>query len=235
MAILLICEDLDELTILSQALERARLKTMTARSVQQALSLHAEPEASLILLVQYASPIDDVRRLCEAMDALMILITDAVREEEEIALHNEGADIIRFRPYSIRLLTSQTLALLRHVPDSASVASTVLREADIELDSTTRTVLVDNQAPQRLSRLEFRLLHILMSSPGQVLTVDALVQRLWGYDKNAGYLLHNLVWRLRKRVEPDNQCPSYIVTVNEGYMFNRRASLTERQNQEVAS
>ena len=226
MAILLICEDLDELTILSQALERARLKTMTARSVKQALSVHAEPEASLILLVRYVSPIDDVRCLCKAMDVLLILITDAVREEEEMALHNEGADVIRFRPYSIRLLISQTLALLRHTQRATAAAATILKQADIELDSNTRTVHRPGQAPHRLSRLEYKLLGALMRHPGQTLGMDDLVTDVWGYDKGDSEMLRKLVWRLRQKVELNPANPSYVITVpNVGYMFDRREGL----------
>jgi two-component system KDP operon response regulator KdpE len=231
MAILLICEDLDELTTLSQALERARLKTMTARSVKQALSLHAEPEVSLILLVQYASPIDDVRRLCAAMDAPLLLITDAVREEEEITLHHGGADSIRFRPYSIQLLISQTLALLRHTHRASTAAATVLKHAGVELDSNTRMVHVPDQPPCYLTPLEYNLLDALMRHAGQTLSADDLVTSVWGYEEGDSKMLRKLVSRLRKKVEPDLGSPRYILTVpGVGYRFDQREGLKNLEN-----
>jgi DNA-binding response OmpR family regulator len=223
----LICPDLDEEAILSQALQRARVQPLPVRTVEQALSLYAsEPSPGLALLVQPTNPVDDVQQLCAATPTPLILITDAVREEEQIALHDKGADVICFRPYSVRLLVSQVLALLRHAPGEPSPNTTILKQAGVELNGNTRMVHVPGKPPEHLSPLEYNLLEALMRHPGQTLSADDLVTSVWGYEEGDKALLRKLVLRLRKKVEPELGNPRYILTVpGVGYRFDRREGL----------
>jgi DNA-binding response OmpR family regulator len=73
----------------------------------------------------------------------------------------------------------------------------------------------------KLTNLEFRLLHLLMAHPGQVLEAGVIIDRVWGYpDTGDSVLLKNLVYRLRQKVEPEPGEPRYIGTVaGVGYAF----------------
>ena len=78
-----------------------------------------------------------------------------------------------------------------------------------------------NGVKVRLTPTESRLLHLLLTHSGQVLTTDVIVERVWGYD-DAGDtgLVKTHIRHLRQKVEPEPNAPQFIVTVpGVGYTF----------------
>ena len=74
--------------------------------------------------------------------------------------------------------------------------------------------------PIQLSMLEARLLEALMLDAGHVLPADALITAVWGPDGADRTILKQLVYRLRRKLEPDSSGPVYIETVpGVGYAF----------------
>ena len=74
-----------------------------------------------------------------------------------------------------------------------------------------------------LSHTEFRLLAELARRPGQVLTRDLLLDRVWGYDYlGDSRLVDVAIQRLRSKVEVDPANPQLILTVRgAGYKASR--------------
>jgi two-component system response regulator MtrA len=74
-----------------------------------------------------------------------------------------------------------------------------------------------------LTRTEFDLLVELARHPGQVLTRDALLDRIWGYDYlGDSRLVDVAIQRLRAKVETDPAVPGLILTVRgAGYKSSR--------------
>ncbi|HZT99746.1 MAG TPA: response regulator transcription factor, partial [Ktedonobacteraceae bacterium] len=73
----------------------------------------------------------------------------------------------------------------------------------------------------RLTPTESRLLRLLLTHTGQVLTTDVIIERVWGYDEvgDSG-LVKTHIRHLRQKVEPDPNRPQYIMTVpGVGYTF----------------
>jgi DNA-binding response OmpR family regulator len=73
-----------------------------------------------------------------------------------------------------------------------------------------------------LTRLEFRLLHMLLTHAGQILTHQELIYALWGdtTNRSARKLLRVNISRLRRKIEPEPHNPRHIITVlNQGYIF----------------
>jgi DNA-binding response OmpR family regulator len=90
------------------------------------------------------------------------------------------------------------------------------------LDPANRHVTVDDGSVVKLSNLEFRVLHLLMTHRGQVLPSELIVDRVWG-SAGAGdsVVLKNVVYRLRRKIELDAAHPRYLQTVaGEGYVFH---------------
>jgi DNA-binding response OmpR family regulator len=59
-----------------------------------------------------------------------------------------------------------------------------------------------------------------MSQPGRPLDSNLIVERVWGYDGGEVVLLKNLVYRLRRKIEPDPSHPRYLhMVAGEGYGF----------------
>jgi DNA-binding response OmpR family regulator len=74
----------------------------------------------------------------------------------------------------------------------------------------------------RLTNLEFRLLHFLMLNEGKVVDSGLIVERVWGRSNQGdSALLKNVMYRLRRKIEPEPAHPHYLQTLSgEGYLFH---------------
>ncbi len=96
-----------------------------------------------------------------------------------------------------------------------------LRAGDLELDMAKHRATRDGQ-PLALKPREFDVLAYFMRHPGQVLTRDRLLERVWGYDfvGDSRTVDVHVRW-LRSKIEPDPSNPHRIQTVRSvGYLFS---------------
>jgi DNA-binding response OmpR family regulator len=99
-------------------------------------------------------------------------------------------------------------------------SSSAITAGPITLDAMRHEVVRDG-VKVRLTPTESRLLHLLISHTGQVLTTDMIIERVWGYDEagDSG-LVKTHIRHLRQKVEPNPNTPQYIMTVpGVGYTF----------------
>ena len=97
-----------------------------------------------------------------------------------------------------------------HVP--APVFS-VLRIGELEIHHEHRRVLVAGREV-RLNHGEYAMLYCMASSPGQVFSKAQLYEAAWGEAYLHGTKsVENIIWRLRRKLEPDPRNPIYIKTV----------------------
>ncbi|MBN1367540.1 MAG: winged helix-turn-helix transcriptional regulator [Dehalococcoidales bacterium] len=82
-----------------------------------------------------------------------------------------------------------------------------------------RVIVKDSEI--KLARMEFKLLNELFNNIGTVVEYDALLSKIWGYDyRDARGYLHDHIYSLRQKIEPDINNPKYIITVpGFGYRF----------------
>jgi DNA-binding response OmpR family regulator len=74
---------------------------------------------------------------------------------------------------------------------------------------------VGGGAPVRLTRLELRLLQLLLANAGHTLPAERLLRHVWGARASDDrQLLKQLVHRLRQKIEIDAAEPKYLVTVS---------------------
>ena len=92
-------------------------------------------------------------------------------------------------------------------------ASSVLRIGKLEIDHEHRLVLMAGREV-RLNHGEYAILYCMASSPGQVFSKAQLYAAAWGEEYLHGTnSVENIIWRLRKKLEPDPRNPIYIKTV----------------------
>jgi len=88
-----------------------------------------------------------------------------------------------------------------------------------DLDPDRRQLRLPDGGEISLTNLELRLLHLLMSHPGQDLEANMIIDRVWGFETVDSAELKNVVYRLRRKIEPDPAHPRTIQTVPGGYIF----------------
>jgi DNA-binding response OmpR family regulator len=163
--------------------------------------------------------------LSSESNALVLFLTCRDREVDEVRGLDLGADDYLRKPFSPRQLLARIRALARRAVAAPNISSSsIVSVGPISLDSM-RHEAMRNGAKVRLTPTESRLLHLLLTHSGQVLTTDVIVERVWGYD-DAGDtgLVKTHIRHLRQKIEPEPNAPQYIVTVpGVGYTFMSQA------------
>jgi DNA-binding response OmpR family regulator len=144
-------------------------------------------------------------------DTPIILLT--VREEEDDIVHGLGlgADDYIIKPFSPRQLVARVQAALRRMGRGGQTA--VRQVGQLSLDINRREIRVGDGEPTSLTPLENRLLDYLMLNAGHILTVEDIINHVWGAEGGDRDALRQLVRRLRAKIEPDPANPIYIETV----------------------
>ena len=219
---ILITENAEDEALLGQALRLAGLTVNTARDVQVVCAKWTDKPADLLVTaIDHPDPLAIVQKFRRVAVAPLIVIVDSLSEELHLDMLDAGADWVIDRPYSVRMLIGYVKVFMRHAGTVVRESLPTLHHEVVTLDPSSRMVKVTNKKPQRLSQLEFRLLHTLMVNKRQVLPTERLVEHVWGYtgdgDRN---LVRGLINRLRMKVETDPHSPKYILTIpGVGYSF----------------
>ena len=96
----------------------------------------------------------------------------------------------------------------------------ILSFRGLEIRQHQRKVFQDGQEVN-LTRLEYSTLVFLASNPGIVLTSEQIFEAVWNMDSDSCHSsVVNVIYNLRKKIEPDSRKPTYIKTVlGIGYKF----------------
>lgn len=91
----------------------------------------------------------------------------------------------------------------------------------LEIKLYQRRVLRDGE-DVKLTRLEYSTLVFLASNPGRVFTRTQIFEAVWNIDSDSCHSsVVNVIYNLRKKIEPDSKDPTYIKTVlGVGYKFD---------------
>lgn len=223
--ILIVDDEPAILELVTYNLEREGYTCLTAEDGEEAIKI-AQSELPDLIVLDIMLPKKDGYAVCRELRGMghqmPILMLSAKGEEIDRVLGLEiGADDYLPKPFSPRELVARVKALLRR-QELAQTQSTadVLRVGDVELDPERYEVRVKGRKVE-LTPKEFELLHLLMLSPGKVLTRDLLLTKVWDFAYDGGSRTVDVhVRRLREKIEEDPARPRYIETVyGVGYRF----------------
>ncbi|MBW8874812.1 MAG: response regulator transcription factor [Acidobacteria bacterium] len=222
MKILVVDDDLELAGLIGYALRQAGYLVVEAADGPAALAAFEREAPSLAILdvnLPRLSGLEVCRRIRAAGSSIPIMmLTVRNAEEDQVQALDLGADDYLTKPFSPRTLLARVRALLRRggVEKPAPLAA-----GDLTLDLEVAAVSVAGREPVRLTRLELRLLQILLANAGHTLPSERLLAHVWG-SRGAGdrQLLKQLVHRLRQKIEADAAQPRYLVTVSGvGYIL----------------
>jgi two-component system, OmpR family, response regulator MprA len=171
----------------------------------EALDLLATEQVDAVvldILMPDVSGLDVCRRLRAAGDTTpVLLLTARGQVADRVAGLDAGADDYLAKPFALQELLARLRALLRRT----SKERDVLHFADLSLD-------VDAREARRGERLidltptEFRLVEVLLRHPRRVLTREALLESVWGYDfPTSSNSLDVYVGYVRRKLEAEGE------------------------------
>lgn len=161
------------------------------------------------------------RDLRAAYEGPVLILTAREDDMDQVAGLEIGADDYVKKPVKPRVLLARIRALLRRSQvDNYGLSRAGKRYGGLEIDFTSRTVVLHNQ-PVRLTTLEFDLLCLMASEADTVLNRDYLYQSIKGVDWDGlDRSIDSTISRLRKKLKDNPEDPFRIKTVwGSGYLF----------------
>jgi DNA-binding response OmpR family regulator len=148
----------------------------------------------------------------------IIMLTARSQEVEKIMGLEWGADDYVTKPFSPPELRARIKAVLRR---ASGEDEPLYRFGDTEVDFA-RGELRRAGRPVEVTPLEYRLLSCFIRSRGRVLSRQRLLDDVWGPGTYiTDRVVDNHILALRKKIEPDQQHPRYLVSVRGlGYRFD---------------
>jgi two-component system KDP operon response regulator KdpE len=211
---ILVVDDEPEIRRFLRATLRARqFEVIEAETGAGALEAAFQLHPDLIILDLGLPDMDGVevtRRIRERSQTPIIILSVRDHENDKIMALDAGADDYLTKPFGMGELMARMRVATRRLQPQA--AETMYEVGDLRVDLARRQVtLGDNEVS--LTPTEFDLLQILIQDAGKVITHHHLIQKVWGmaYEDESGLLRVNIS-NLRRKIEPDPNRPTYILT-----------------------
>jgi DNA-binding response OmpR family regulator len=224
--ILVVDDDLALADVLAFALRRAGYDVLLAHEGWSGIDLFMKHSPDLVILDWMLPDIDGLevcKRLRSKSSVPIIMLTVRQADDDVVSALETGADEYITKPFSPRQLIARVRAVLRR---AAGETEDIIMNRNFELNEIRQEVSWEGQRPIHLTYLETMLLRALMRNPGQTLTTESLITRIWGPGKASPEMLKQLIYRLRKKIEGTPGSPILIETIrNRG--FELRSSYKE--------
>ena len=238
--ILIVDDEKPIVDILIYNLEKEGYKTIEAYDGETAINMAFEQKPDLILLDIMLPKVDGLtvcKRIRNSLNIPIIMISAKSEEIDKILGLELGADDYITKPFSVRELVARVKANLRkaelnNISASQNVNANqeakkskenviVLGELEIDLDKFE--VKVRNK-PIDLTLREFEVLRYLANQPGQVVTREALLEKVWGYEYYGDIRTVDVtIRRIREKIELDTSSPKLLITKRGvGYYLSSR-------------
>lgn len=213
----LVVEDEPTLALgLCDALEFEGYKVFHAPNGQEGIKLATSEQIDVIVLDLMLPDINGYQ-VCETIrrtDPIIpiLMLTARSQEADKIRGLDAGADDYVTKPFAVGELVARIRALLRRLQRSQRPTVEKIEIGDIVIDTTAQTLIQGDEVSQ-LSFYEVELLKMLASHAGEPVSRDDILRKIWGLEAGPNNrTVDNFVVKLRRKIEPNPEKPSHILT-----------------------
>lgn len=222
--ILVVEDDAGIRTILEDSLSSQGYQVAAADNGIKGLEMALELKPDLLIL-DVMLPRMDGFEVCrrirgEGITSPVLMLTVKDEEVDKVLGLELGADDYVTKPFSLKELSARIKALLRRADDYRD-GTGVFRFGSVELDFATFESRKEGK-DLGLTPLELKILKLLISRKGQVVTRDEFLDAVWGVDNLAvsHRTVDSHIAHIRRKIEEDAAKPRYILSIHSiGYRF----------------
>jgi two-component system KDP operon response regulator KdpE len=199
---------------LRTSLQARGYDVLVAYRGETALALLSRERVEMVILdlgLPDLSGIQVLKRIRAFLDVPVIILTVADAQVEKVAALDLGADDYVTKPFAMDELAARMRAALRRSV-GAQPPQPALRFGDLEID-LGRQLVRRGAAAVHLTPTEYRLLEVMATNPGKLLTHRWLVSKVWASAyASESQNLRFYVRQLRKKLEEEPSRPRLILT-----------------------
>lgn len=212
--------------ILVYNLKKEGYNTLEANDGEEAINMVLEQKPDLVLLDIMLPKMDGLsvcKKIRHNYNIPIIMLSAKDEEIDKILGLELGADDYITKPFSVRELIARVKANLRKndsdynkgtMEDNKDKnhAQNEISVGDLYLDLDKFEVKVRGQVIE-LTLREFEVLKYLAQQPGQVVTRETLLEKVWGYEYYGDIRTVDVtVRRIREKIEVDTSSPQILIT-----------------------
>lgn len=225
--ILIVDDEKPIVDILVYNLEKEGYNTLEANDGEEAINVAFEKKPDLILLDIMLPKVDGLtvcKKIRNSFNMPIIMISARDEEIDKILGLELGADDYITKPFSVRELVARVKANLRkaeikvkepekEVPlKTTGEAENTVEIGELSLNLDKFEVRVRGKVID-LTLREFEVLRYLANQPGQVVTREALLEKVWGYEYYGDIRTVDVtIRRIREKIENDTSSPKILIT-----------------------
>jgi len=145
----------------------------------------------------------------------IIMLTSLDSDEDKLTGFDCGADDYLTKPFNFKELLARIKSLNRR--NRETIINPVLKIADLELDSASRTVKRANREID-LTATEYKILELLLNGKGKVFDRFLIAEKIWGFSFNSGTNVIDVhINSLRKKIDKD--FPKKLIQTKKGFGY----------------
>ena len=220
--ILIVEDDKTIQNFLKVTLKTQNYNYIIAETGLSGLSLFYANRPDLVLLdlgLPDIEGIEVLKQIRQNSSIPIIVVSARSSETEKVMALDYGSDDYVTKPFNAAELLARIRAALRHCLKE-KVSEPIFELDYLKVDFERRHVWVKDQE-FHLTPIEYKMLVLLITNRGKVLTHHFIQENVWGYETTDDYQsLRVFMANIRRKIEIDSSSPHFIITeVGVGYRF----------------
>lgn len=150
----------------------------------------------------------------------VLILTAKAEVDDRVLGLDSGADDYLTKPFAAKELLARLRSITRR---QMEIPGNLLNFGNLSLDRS-KYELSSSAGIVRLGNKEYQMMEMLMGNPGQVISTEHFMERIWGYDSEAE---RSVVWvylsNLRKKLVSLKADVQIKAARNQGYSLEKKS------------